>query len=138
MIDTEEIHRRLDDHSKRILKIETWQIQFSKDMTMLSTDLGKIGEALFGSSDLTQSSLKTQLIVLNRLVTELNESVVTINKTQLAVADRVRTLENWREKTDEWRQKSEANGTDWKKLGMQALLWAFTFIISTWVASLIR
>lgn len=66
-----EIHSRLDDHSKRIQRVEDWQILASRNQQNTTDELQAISRALFGSTDMKETSIKAQLALLTQAVNEL-------------------------------------------------------------------
>lgn len=69
--EVKEMNTRLDDHSKRIQRVEDWQVIASRDQQEMNAELKRMSAALFGSADMKEVSIKSQLIVLTGLVNEL-------------------------------------------------------------------
>lgn len=66
-----EIHNRLDDHSKRIQRVEDSQVLAARSHQDTNDELKAISRALFGSADLKETSIKAQLALLTHAVNEL-------------------------------------------------------------------
>lgn len=135
MTDMTDIHRRLDDHSKRILRLEESHVHFGRLLEEMRGTLQRVSEFLFGNSNPNEVSIKEQVNNLVKLVTTLVDKFEKSEAaSQLIRKDgfaRIESLEEWR---DEFKGSQKDNRRDWKQFGLDLLKWGLTFALATILA----
>lgn len=107
---------RLEDHSKRLLVLETAQLHFANQQSGMGMDIIRIKEVLFGSDKPGEVSIKSQVNETNELVKDLHDRFEESERETLKIRTdgfkRIESLEEWRkiqtnivaDKTGEWRK----------------------------------
>lgn len=128
---TDTIEVRLNDHSKRLQKLEQAYVQNDLEQREISRKLTRITEVLFGSDDPSEVSIKDQLRELSGLVKHMTTEFATSQKDTAQIRTdgfaRIEKLEAWQK---EEKEKTKENTRDWKQFAMQGLFWIITVIIS--------
>lgn len=92
---------RLEDHSKRLLVLETAQLHFANQQSGMGLDIQRIREVLFGSDKPGEVSIKSQVNETNELVKDLHDRFEQSERETLKIRQdgfkRIEDLETWRE-----------------------------------------